>query len=303
MSIVFVSQLAQNAYAQQLDLSINQRIYAPGDTLVVFGKGIPNDSMLVELFNPESRIVMRTQIDTGKEGSFSRILLIWPNPDPKDYRLGTYTLTVRSSTDVGLRGSEAFIFQSIAVPTPAVERQLTVQLSVPSVIGKNEVATVIVQVSVNGVLVKVDASKALKDSHTHFPDGSIQSIESFTVLEDGIYLTNFNSSMIGHHTIHIQATHQGLITSSVSGVFVEEGPILSLGNEIASLNANVVSLRQETVGKTEEISNAVSNIGSAAGQVTSLLLPIIGMIAIIVALQATILARRGKPSDAVKHET
>ena len=290
--------LIQDSYAQALELNVNQRIFSSGDTLVAYGKSVPNDSLIAELFNPAGSLVLRTQIDAGVEGSFSRILMEWPVSPTKQFRFGIYTLVVESSRDPELRATEVLSFQTSAGIAPTVERELGVQISVPAVIGKDEVAKVIVQVTINNVLVKGDA-KTLRDSHIHFPDGSVKPIDTFTVLEDGIYLTDFNSTMLGHHAIHVQAFQQGLIASSVSGVFVEEGPILSLGNEIAKLNTNVESLRQETVGKTEEISKAVSdmgesvlNIGSAAGQVTSLLLPIIGMIAIIVALQATMLAKR-----------
>jgi len=298
MMIIF-ALVAQNAFAQALELNVNQRVFSSGDTLVAFGKSVPNDALIIELFNPAGSLVLRTQIDVGVEGSFSRILMEWPVSPTEKFRFGIYSLVVQSSRNADLRATEVLSFQPSAGAAPGVERELAVQISVPAVIGKDEVAKAVIQVTMNDVLVKGDAVKTLQDSHIHFPDGSVEPIDTFTVLEDGIYLTDFNSSMLGHHTIHIQASQQGLIASSVSGVFVEEGPILSLGNEIAKLNNNIESLRQETVGKTEEISeavsdigNAVSDIGAAAGQLTSLLLPIIGMIAIIVALQATMLAKR-----------
>jgi len=290
MSIVF--SFIQDSYAQALELNVNQRVFSSGDTLVAFGKSVANDSLIAELYNPKGALVLRTQVDTGVEGSFSRILMQWPITPTDKFPFGAYSLVVRSSTAEERRATEVLSFQLSRGTIPGVERELAVQLSVPAVIGRDEVARVIIQVTVNGVLVKGDAAETLRDSHIHFPDGSIEPINAFIVLEDGIYLTDFRSSMLGHYTIHIQAFQQGLIANSVSGVFIEEGPILSLGNEISKLNANVASLRDETVGKTEEISQTVSEIGSAAGQVTSLLLPIIGMIAIIVALQATILAKR-----------
>lgn len=289
MLIIPVSM--QNSYAQVLELNVNQRIFSPGDILVAFGKSVPNDALIAELFNPAGSRVLRTQIDVGVEGSFSRILMQWPVAPDAKFRFGTYTLVVESSRDPEIRATEVISFQQSLGVTPGVERELDVQISAPSVIGKDEVVTVIIQVTINDVLVK-GGVETLQDSHIHFPDGSVKSIDRFIILEDGIYTTDFSSSMLGHHIIHVQALQQGLVGSAVSGVSVEEGPILSLGNEITKLNANIESLRQETIGKTEEISETVSEIGSAAGQVTSLLLPIIGMIAIIVALQATILARK-----------
>ncbi len=288
-----------NAYAQTIELSVNQRIFSPGDTLVTFGKGIPNDNLIAELYNPAGRLILRVQIDVGVEGSFSKIMLKWPQPDTDKFRFGTYTLIVTSSKNPESNASDALIFQPIVNLQQGVERKLDVQLSIPSVIGRNESATLIAQVTMNGVLVKGDPAETLKNSFTRFPDGTLKTINNFTALEDGIYVTKFSSPMLGQHTVHVQAYHQGLVASGVAGVYVTNGPILSVGSEIDRLNSNVESLRQETVGKTAEISRAVQDIGSevqkissAAGQVTSLLLPIIGMIAIIVALQATILAKR-----------
>lgn len=277
--------LIQNSYAQALELNVNQRLFSSGDTLVVFGKSVPNDSLIAELFNPAGRLVLRTQIDAGVEGSFSRILMQWPVTPTDEFSFGTYSLVVKSSMNEELRATEVLRFQISEGTAPGVERELAVQLSVPAVIGKGEVATMIVQVTINGVLVKGDVAETLRDSHIHFPDGSVAKINPFTVLEDGIYIAEFSSSMLGHHTIHIQAFQQGLLASSAAGLFVEEGSILSLGKEIKKMNENVEGLRQETIGTVKEV-------GAATGQVTSLLLPIIGMIAVIVALQAALLAKR-----------
>jgi len=299
VSLLYNSWYHHDAYAQTIELNVNQRIFSPSDTLVVFGKAIPNDNLIAELYNPPGRLILRVQIDVGVEGSFSKIMLKWPQPDTDKFRLGTYTLIVTSSKNPESSASDALIFQPIVNPQPGVERKLDVLLSVPSVVGRNESATLIAQVTMNGVLVKGDPAETLKNSFMRFPDGTLKVISNFTALEDGIYFTKFSSSMLGQHTVHVQAYDQGLVASGVAGVYVTDGPVLSLGGEIGRLNANVESLRQETVGKTEEMSKAVQDIGSevqkissAAGQVTSLLLPIIGMIAIIVALQATILAKR-----------
>jgi hypothetical protein len=301
------------AYAQEgLTFEVNKRVFSTGDTLVVFGRSIPSDSLIAELYNPKGALVQRTQIDVGVEGSFARILLQWSVPTDR-LPFGAYTLIIKSSTSEERRATEAISFQSgSGVSGTGVERELTVQLNAPSVIGRNEVTKVVVQIAINGVLVKGD-KQTLKDSHIHYPDGSIKPIETFTVLEDGVYITDFGSSILGHHTIHVQAFQQGLFASNAIGIFVEEGPILSLGNEIANvnsnietLNANIQGLRDETSERIDtinkevsDIGSQVSNIGSAAGQVTSLLLPIIGMIAIIVALQATILARRSGRTPSV----
>lgn len=304
MSIVFL----QNSYAQQqprTDLTIqiirccdsegrpevNVKTFVTGDRLIVSGNSSrPNDALIAELSNPRGQPVLTTQIDVGANGEFRKELLRWPVPS-QDYTYGIYSLVVRSG-DEELRVTAALRLDPVPGLEDNVGLDLATQISVPSVIGINESARILVQVTINGVLVKGDARETLADSHIHFPDGSVKPIENFTVLEDGIYFADFKSNMLGHYTIHVQAFQQGLIANSVSGVLVQEGSVSSLSKEVSELNTNVDALRQDTVEKTGELTSSVSRIESASGQVTSLLLPIIGMIAIIVALQATMLARK-----------
>jgi len=306
MVIVFpFMQSSVNTYAQEPGLTleiirccddkgfpVNEKTFVIGDRLIISGNSSrPNDVLIVELFNSKAERVLITQIDTDANGDFRKELLKWPVPS-QDYPYGTYSLVVISRLDEERRVTEALRFDPIPGLEGNVGLDLATQISVPPVIGINESARVLVQVTINGVLVKGDAKETLADSHIHFPDGSVKAIENFTVLEDGVYFTDFGSSMLGHHTIHVEAFQQGLIANSISMVLVQEGSVSSLSKEVSELNANVDALRQETVEKTEELSSSVTRIESASGQVTSLLLPIIGMIAIIVALQATMLARR-----------
>lgn len=296
--IIMPLSLSQSSYAQGMEFSVNRKAFAPGDSLAAFGKGIPSDALIVELFNPDGRLVLRTQIDVGPEGSFSKIIMIWPSVDTQKFSAGTYSLVVTSSTNAELRATEALVFQSAPTVVPSVERELEVDISVPSVVGRGEEATMVIQVTMGGVPVGGDPQETLKGSYIRSPNGTSSTIRSFTVIEDGVYLVSFSSNTLGLHTVHLKAIQGGLVATGVAGVQVEEGSVLLVGNEIARLSAKVDNLREETVGTIREINQAVSEmsqsvseIGSAAGQVTSLLLPIIGMIAIIVALQATILAR------------
>ncbi|MFY3740033.1 MAG: hypothetical protein HMLIMOIP_000458 [Candidatus Nitrosomirales archaeon] len=307
MSIVFsvMQSSVQNSYAQESGLTVeiirccdsegrpevNVKTFVVGDRLILSGNSLPNDALGVELFNSKSVRVLVTQIDVEANGDFRKELLRWPVPS-QDYPYGTYSLVIRSSLSEERRVTEALRFDPIPGLEDNVGLDLATQISVPPVIGINESTRILVQVTINGVLVKGDAKETLADSHIHFPDGSIKPIENFTVLEDGVYFTDFRSSMLGDHTIHVEAFQQGLIANSVSVVLVQEGSVSSLSKVVSELNTNVNALRQETVEKTGELTSSVSRIESASGQVTSLLLPIIGMIAIIVALQATMLARK-----------
>ncbi len=296
---LFTQSSMQNSYGQseELTLEINQKAFVVGDRLIVSGTSVPNDSLIAELFNPRSEVVSRTQINVDANGNFEKELMRWPAVPTQKLPFDTYTLIVRSTLNEDRRATEALSFQLTVTPDIPQdgERELSVQLSVPSSIGINETARIIIQVTINNILIRGDPDEMLSDSHIHYPNGIIESIEDFAVIEDGVYFTDFRGRMLGHHIIHVEAFREGLIANSVSSILVEEGSFISLTKEVSELNANVEGLRQETVAKTDELSSSVSRIESASGQVTSLLLPIIGMIAIIVALQATMLARRSKP--------
>lgn len=289
------STLIHDTYAQAvITASTNQKSFAPRDMLVVFGKTFPNDSLIAELFNPQNRLVLRAQIDAGVEGSFSRILMQWPTTPDEKFSFGTYTLTLTSSTNRESKTFLVFRFSDVPTGTQGEERRLDLQVSLPPTIGQSETAKLIIEVSINGVLVKGSVEDTLKGSRIYYPDGSIVPISNFKVIDDGIYVADFNSTMIGHHIIHIQAFSQGLLANTAVGVFVEEGTILSLGKEIGRVNDNLEKLRAETIERNNDLAKAVEKVSDAAGQVTSLLLPVLGVIAVMVALQATLLSRRAR---------
>jgi hypothetical protein len=292
--LILVSPMP-GAFSQVLQANTDQKSYTPGDTLLVSGKTFPNDALIAELFNPAGRRVLRTQIDVGGEGNFTTILMNWPEPN-KDFPFDVYTLKLTSSVSK----EEKFLvfrFTDIPIETPGEERRLGVNLSVPPAIGKDETAKIIVELSINGVLVKGDAKETLEGSRIYYPDGNTLPIDNFIAIDDGIYLADFRSDIVGHHVIHVQAFHQGLLASSAQGIFVEEGSVLSLGKEIRTVNENLEKLRGETIERNLELANAVDNVSRASGQVTSLLLPVFGMVAVIIALQATILTRRSRPNN------
>jgi len=316
--VILTSLLLQTlleADGQGLTANISQKSYGPGETLVVFGKSLPNDSLITELFNPRGRLASRTQIDVGVEGSFSRILIEWPSPND-NFPFGIYTLTLTSSINKELKTNLVFKFADLQTGTVIQERRLELQISVPTVIGKNEASKLIVEVLVNGVLVKGSGEETLKGSRIYYPDGTILPISNFTAIDDGIYLADFRSRLVGHHLVLVQVFHQGLLASNAQGVYVAEGRILSLGKEIdrvnenlenlntrvnenlenlnTRVNENLENLRAETIERNNQLADAVEKVSQASGQVASLLLPVIGMIVVVVVLEATILSRRGK---------
>lgn len=284
--------LSPSVFAQALTADTDQKSYVPKDLLVVTGKTFPQDAILATLSNPQGRQVLTPQqIDVGADGSFSKIIMRWPEEPTEDLPFGTYTLKITSSAS---KQSLFLVFRFDKVATPngvGEERRLELTVSVPPSIGREETGKIIVEVSLNGALVKGGVD-TLRGSRIYYPDGSVLPITNFTVIDDGIYVADFKSEQIGHHIIHIQAFSQGLLANNAVGVFVEEGAILSLGKEIGKVNDNLEKLRDETIKRNDELASAVTQTSNAAGQVTSLLLPVIGLIVIILALQVTLLSRR-----------
>lgn len=298
LSIALVLILAisiNEVYGQALTANVSQRAYAPGDTLIVFGKTFPDDSIIAELFNPRGRLVERAQIDADAEGAFSRTLMTWGQPSDT-FPFGVYTLVLTSSINQDWTSNQVFSFTDAQARPTSQERRLELSVSVPSIIGKEESAKIIVEVLVNGVLVRGDPQETLRGSRIFFPDGNVTTIDNFKAIDDGIYVSDFRSEIIGHHIIHIQAFHQGMLASNAEGIYVGEGTVLSLGRELTRVNENLENLRAETIETNRELTLSVERVSAASGQVTSLLLPVLGMVVIIIVLQGTLLSRRARNS-------
>ncbi|MGH9879065.1 MAG: hypothetical protein ACRD5H_15665, partial [Nitrososphaerales archaeon] len=130
----------QNSYAQQsneLTLEINQKAFVVGDRLIVSGTSVPDDALIAELFNPRSEVVARTQINVDANGNFEKELMRWPAAPSQRFPFDTYSLVVRSTLNEERRATEALSFQLTVTPDSPQdgERELAVQLSVPSTIG------------------------------------------------------------------------------------------------------------------------------------------------------------------------
>lgn len=290
--------LISNAYA--LDLELNQRVYAPNDRLVIFGTAIPNDSLILELFNPTGNLIYRSQIDVNSNGEFADIILIWPEADDSKFRVGTYTLVLTSSINRELKISEAIIYQlNQQMESKEVINRIGLDLAAPSIIELDKSVPIIAYVTLNDTpLIGLEMIEAT----IRYPDDT-SSRERFIAIGNGFYEARFSSSIEGYHSIIVEARHRDLITNKAIIIDVEDNPIVSV-------DRTVNQLKQEMDGKMDELDKRLSNntlammndiesinrsmesISSSIGQLTSLLLPIIGMIAVIVALQATILARR-----------
>ncbi len=276
--------------ANALEIELNKNIFMPGDKLVIFGNAIPNDSLIIELFNPTGNMIYRTQLDISANGNFALILLRWPEPDDNKFRIGTYTLLITSSIS-NEKNSKVLLYQ---LQTPKekskdITNKLSLSLSMPSIAKIGEEVPIIANVRLNDLpLIGLESINAIIDSS----NGSI-TLDNFIAIDDGIYKASFNSNITGYHTIIVNTKHQDLFVKEISIIKIEKND-----NELDYINNEINSIKALISNKTNTIDNDISNINdslvnvtSAIGQLTSLLLPILGMIAIIVALQATILAK------------
>ncbi len=296
---IFLVLLLTTSHAYALELELNQKSFIPNDKLVIFGTAIPNDSLIIELFNPTGNLIYRSQLDVDANGEFASILLEWPEPDNDIFRVGTYTLLITSSINPELSISKAFIYQvqqQVRNTDIKIEKKITLELSIPSNGVVHDEIPILAYVTLNNVpLIGLE----LIEGRIKYPDASEVILDNFISIGDGLYQAQFTSNMTGYHTIVLNIKHQELFASKASIININEEPISNEATILDELSVKVDSLNKTMINNTNSISNDVSSIKgsidkmtSAIGQLTSLLLPIIGMIAIIVALQATILAKR-----------
>src|SRR3989344_8767343 len=85
----------------ELELSTNTQVYSEGQPLFVYGKGQPNETLIIRLFAPDETIAKFDQIITASDCSFNHVLLTWPEPTP-NFPFGTYTIEAISTDQNGL---------------------------------------------------------------------------------------------------------------------------------------------------------------------------------------------------------
>jgi hypothetical protein len=300
------AQSSSSTTTTAVTININSTVFMPNSMLVIYGKVIPNDSLIVELINPMNRIVHRTQIDVDARGVFSSVILTFPNPNDQ-FIEGTYTLVITSSIQ-GSVYSKAIVFQAssneirvqqgdaLQQQQQKITRRLDMQLSAPSIIGIDERFSIVARVTMDNTLFNVNASDI--KARIIMPDSSARELR-FNAIDDGIYATELTLSMVGLHVVTASIEHDGLKASSMASINVTDAPVLNMSNTLSrlsksidDLNSSIQGLRNDINASNARLSNSLEQIGSSTNQMLALLLPIIGMITIIVALQATILARR-----------
>ena len=298
----------------ELELATNNQVFSENQPLFVYGKGIPNENLIIRLFAPDETIARFDQITTNDEGSFSHVLITWPQSSPS-FPFGTYTIEVISTEQNGASQKIDVKFASttelIDVP---VERQINTLVFAPETAAVNNSFRVFVQTTSDGLLLGSDPSKLLETTHVHLPSGKVETLsDSFATLHQGLYFVDYTPREEGTFVFHVVAFSQGTISHGSAATLVQSQDLGGISDQIIELNSildetskELDTLKSEVreFGSTLEnasknidasvasVSDSVQNIEEASSQLNSLLFPIVASIGIIVALQVAILARR-----------
>ena len=311
--IIFLLVNAPNSFSE-LELFTNSKVYSTEHNLQIYGKGLPEENLILRLFAPDATIAKFDQITTNSDGSFNYNLLTWPEPTT-NFPYGTYLVEVISTEQDGISKKIDVKFTSttdlIDVP---VERHVSTLVFAPETVAVNQSFRVFVQTTSDGLLIGNDPTELLKNTHVHLPSGlSVSLSDSFKTLHQGLYFVDFISKAEGTHVFHVVSFSQGTTSHGSAATNVLSQDLGGISNQIIKLNtildatsSELETLKSEISGfdttleyasnQIDEnigtISTSVKFISEASSQLNALMLPIIASIGIIVALQITILARR-----------
>jgi len=303
----------QNGFSE-LEVATNSRVFSENQPLFVYGKGLPDENLIIRLFAPDETIARFDQITANDEGAFNHILITWPSSS-SSFPFGTYTVEVISTEQNGVSQKIDVKFTSTTklVEVP-VERQLNTLVFAPETAAVNNSFRVFVQTTSDGLLIGNDPTKLLETTHVHLPSGKVVKLsDSFRTLHQGLHFVDYTPREEGTFVFHVVAFSQGTISHGSAATLVQTQDLSGISDQIIQLNSvldetskELDTLKSEvqefgsTLGNASSnidasvasVSSSVLNIEEASSQINSLLFPIVASIGIIVALQVTILARR-----------
>ncbi len=303
-----------NSFSEELELFTNSKVYAPSHTLQVYGKGLPEENLILRIFAPDESIAKFDQLTTESDGSFNYGLLTWPQPST-NFPYGTYTVEVISTEQNGIsqKIDVKFLSTTELLDVP-VERIVNTLVFAPETAAINHSIRVFVQTTSDGLLIGNEPSKLLGTTHVHLPSGiSIPLSNSFKTLHQGLYFVDYTPREEGTHVFHVVAFSQGTTSHGSAATNVLRQDLGGISEQIITLNSILDETSEElNVLKSEiagfdttldrasvqidenigSISTSVKFITEASSQLNALMLPIIASIGLIVALQVAILTRR-----------
>lgn len=319
LSVVVLSNFLAQAYA--LQVSTDRDVYSAGQPLLVYGKALPNEPIIIRLFAPDGTISQFNQLTADSSGDFNHILIRWPNATTT-YAYGTYSVETIASKEAGeSKKIDVKFAPSSTLEQVPIQRILNTVVFAPQTAAINQTFRVFVQVTSDGLLVAGSPSTLLGTSHIHLPSGDVVSLSStLKTLHQGLYYADYTPTQEGTYVFHIIAFDQGTTSHGSAATLVLKQNIEGISNQILKLNSvldstsqelntlkteiqgfgNVLDTSQQSISHANQninnsvtsMSASIKNIEEVSGQFNSLFLPVVALIAIIIALQITILARR-----------
>ncbi len=311
--VVLLFSQTPNSFSE-LELFTNSKVYAPEHNLQIYGKGLPEENLILRIFSPDDTITKFDQISTNSDGTFNYNLITWPSPST-NFPYGTYTVEVISTAQNGIskKIDVKFLSTTELIDVP-VERHVNTLVFAPETAAINQSFRVFVQTTSDGLLIGNNPTELLGTTHVHLPSGISFSLSaSFKTLHQGLYFVDFIPREEGTHVFHVVAFSLGTTSHGSSATNVLSQDLGGISDQIIKLNSildetsnELEVLKSEIAGfdstlekasnkideSTGTISTSVEYISEASSQLNSLLFPIIASIGIIVALQITIIARR-----------
>lgn len=301
----------RDAYAQiNFIVKINQKVFVPGDTIVIYGKGYPNDSLFVRIFDPSGKTIKFESIPTDEKGLFTKQIFVWPQPD-KNLVFGQYSIEVLSSRVGSFKDTLIISFTGSTEAIPPSPHILSVKLDSPTQVSTESPFRIFVQVTFDGALVNFEPDElvsALGSSHIHSGDKTINLSGKFIKLHEGLYYADVNLNEEGTYIIHSIVFYKGFLAhdSKVVSSGSSFGDIqYAVDNLKTELNKTSKELNDTRYAVTKEVEGAraaikedidqartaVDELTQASGQINSIILPILALISVIIALQISLFAR------------
>src|SRR5713226_3929216 len=210
--LILVTNLSM-VQAFALQMSTDKQVYSDGQPLLVYGKALPNEPLIMRLFAPDGTIAKFDQITSDSNGDFDHILIRWPNATT-NFAYGTYSVEAIASAEQGASQKIDIKFvQSSALVEVPIQRTVSTTVFAPQTAAVNQPIRVFVQVTSDLLLVVGSPSKLLGTSHLHLPDGTVVILSnSFQSLHQGIYYADYTPNEEGTYLFHIVAFNQGSIS-------------------------------------------------------------------------------------------
>jgi len=119
-------------------LNTDSQLYTRGQPLLVYGKALPNEPIIIRLFAPDGTIAQFNQIAADNNGNYNQILIRWPNATA-NYAYGTYSVEgiATKEDSYSIRADIKFVPSTSVVPVP-IQRNLIATVYAPQTAAVNE---------------------------------------------------------------------------------------------------------------------------------------------------------------------